>query len=659
MFPRHLTWREPMVEHPILWQPSQELIEQSRVFSFMALLSRRYNITFPDYQSLYHWSVNEKETFWSELWDFCTVIGTKGERILINGDDMENAVWFPDARLNFAENLLQRQDLEPALISKTENSAVTHTSWKTLYRQVAAVAAWLRTLGVKKGDRVAGYLPNIPEAVIAMLATTSLGAIWTSTSPDFGTESVMERFGQSEPTVLFAVDGYYYNGKTIDTTAKVKQISDKLRCLQQTVVIDMTGKGSGAGTISWSEVIQTENNGSISFEPCSFTDPLYILYSSGTTGKPKCITHKVGGTLLQHLKEHQLHCDIQPDDRIFFFTTCGWMMWNWLASVLASRATVLLYDGSPFYPDTYTLWNYAEDTRMTLFGTSPKYLDALKKNDAEPGERYNLDSIRTICSTGSVLAPDSFDYVYEKIKKDVQLSSFSGGTDIVSCFIQGSPLLPVYRGECQCRGLGMAVAVLDESGSEVVDRKGELVCTATFPSQPAFFWGDTTGKQYHNAYFGVTENIWHHGDYVKLTSHGTMIIYGRSDTTLNPGGVRIGTAEIYRYVEQLDEILESVVIGQEWEHDTRLVLFVVLRPDLTLSAELKERIRKILRENCTPRHVPGKIVQIKEIPRTKSGKIVELAVREVVHGRPVKNISALANPEALGYFSGIADLQND
>jgi len=646
-----------MVNETILWQPSRQMIEQSRVFSFMSKVSQKYNIHLSDFETLYNWSIREKELFWSELWEFCDVIGTKGSSILTNKSDMEKAVWFPEARLNFAENLLQPRGQKPALISKIENGAIRTISSDLLYQQVAAVAAWLRSIGVKKGDRVAGYLPNIPEAVVAMLATTSLGAVWTSTSPDFGTDSVIERFGQTEPIVLFGTDGYSYNGKTIETSEKLEQISKQLTFLKATVSIDMIGRNDSSFFTPWADIVVKKNDEKIMFEPCNFNDPLYVLYSSGTTGKPKCITHKVGGTLLQHLKEHQFHCDIRPGDRVFYFTTCGWMMWNWLASVLASRAAIILYDGSPFFPEMDTLWQYAEETGMTLFGTSPKYLDVLKKNNQEPGKRYDLGNMRTICSTGSVLSPESFDYVYEKIKKDVQLSSFSGGTDIVSCFIQGSPILPVYRGECQCRGLGMAVEVFDDSGQPVIDQKGELVCTATFPSQPAFFWGDKTGKQYHDAYFAVTKNTWHHGDYVKLTKHGGMIIYGRSDTTLNPGGVRIGTSEIYRYVEQLDDVLESIVIGQEWDNDTRLVLFVVLRPSVTLTSELEDRIKITLRKNCTPRHVPQKIIQVESIPRTKSGKIVELAVREVVHGRPVKNISALANPEALDQFTNISELQ--
>ena len=646
-----------MSNSDILWQPSEQLIKDARVSSFMAVISNKYNLDLVDYPSLYDWSVKNMETFWSELWDFCGVIGTKGKRALVNGDDMERAIWFPDATLNYAENLLVENDVGPAIISKLENGSIKELSYEELYLRVASVANWLRSVGVKKGDRVAGYLPNIPETVIAMLATTSIGAIWTSTSPDFGIESVLERFGQTKPVVMFAVNSYYYNGKTIDITEKIIQVSEQLECLEETVIVNLHDEPSSSNSLSWDDIAYKPDCTTIDFEPCSFNDPVYILYSSGTTGKPKCITHRVGGTLLQLLKEHQLHCDIRAGDRVFYFTTCGWMMWNWLATVLASKATLVLYDGSPFFPETDTLWQFAEEAEMTLFGTSAKYLDVLKKKNSEPGSRFDLSKVKTICSTGSVLVPESFDYVYEKIKKDVQLSSISGGTDIISCFIQGSPILPVYRGECQCRGLGMAVAVYDRSGNEVIDSKGELVCTAPFPSQPAFFWGDPTGEKYHNAYFAVTPNTWHHGDYVLLTDRDTMIIYGRSDTTLNPGGVRIGTAEIYRYVEQIDEILESLVIGQEWENDTRLILFVVLRPNISLDEALQQRIKQLLRLKCSPRHVPAKIVQVAEIPRTKSGKIVELAVREVVHGRPVKNKSALANPETLDLFKDISSLQ--
>lgn len=610
-----------------------------------------------DYGSLYRWSLEHKEMFWSAVWDFCGVIGEKGERVLVDGDNMEKARWFPDATLNFAENLLRPREDRIAVYSKIEDGSIDELKFGRLCEHVAGAATWLRSAGVRKGDRVAGYLPNIPEAITAMLAAASLGAVWTSTSPDFGAESVVERFGQTRPKILFAADGYFYNGKIIDIRSKVATISSALDSVERTVIVDATGSFSGAPGIPWEDVISTDSGGTIRFEPCNFNDPLYILYSSGTTGKPKCITHKVGGVLLQHMKEHQLHCDIRPRDRVFYFTTCGWMMWNWLVGALASNAAVVLYDGSPFHPDANVLWQYAEDVQMTLFGTSAKYLDALKKNAIEPDRHFDLRSLRTVCSTGSVLAPESFDYVYGSVKPDVCLASISGGTDIVSCFVLGCPILPVYRGECQCRGLGMAVEVFDPSGRSIIGEKGELVCTAAFPSMPAFFWGDETGRKYHDAYFAVYENTWHHGDFAMLTSSGGVVIYGRSDATLNPGGVRIGTAEIYRHVEQLDEVVESIVIGQEWKGDTRIVLFVVLRPSLSLTDDLVNEIRRTLRDKCSPRHVPAKIVQVAAVPRTKSGKIVELAVRETVHNRPVQNVGALANPEVLEYYANLPELQ--
>ena len=641
-----------------LWQPKQEHIEQTLLYRFMAETRGQSGTDIHDYAALYDWSISEKEAFWSLLWDFCGVIGEKGQRALVDGDDMEKAAWFPDARLNFAENLLRPERSGPAIISKIEAGPAAELSFTDLYDQVAALSTWLKSAGVVRGDRVAGYLPNIPETIVAMLATASCGAIWTSTSPDFGTESVQERFGQTSPKILFSTDGYFYNGKLIDIRAKTETVALTVSSIEQTVAVNLAGLAPSDDSVPWEEVITKEHSGTIDFAACGFRDPLYILYSSGTTGKPKCITHSIGGTLLQHLKEHQLHCDIRPDDRVFYFTTCGWMMWNWLASVLASRATAVLYDGSPFYPDPANLWSYAEEIRFSLFGTSAKYLDGLKKNGYEPGREFELEALRTICSTGSVLAPESFDYVYESIKNDVCLSSISGGTDIVSCFVLGCPILPVHRGECQCRGLGMAVEVFDANGRSVTDEKGELVCRAPFPSQPPFFWGDDSGEKYHNAYFATYENIWHHGDFVSLTPQGGVVIYGRSDATLNPAGVRIGTAEIYRYVEQLDEIVEAIIIGQQYQSDTRLVLFVVLRPGLSLSDELAGNIRKTLREKCSPRHVPEKILAVPEIPRTKSGKIVELAVRDVVHGQPVQNIGALANPETLHYFENLLELQD-
>ncbi len=645
-----------MNEAQPLWTPSQASIDAANMTRFIAQVNQRHDLSINDYDALYQWSIDQKETFWSELWDFCEIIGDKGERILIDGEDIEKAQWFPDATLNFAENLLRTNNDEIAIYFRAEDQVDYSLTYRELYDQVASVADWLKSNGLKPGDRVAAYLPNMPETVVAMLAATSLGAVWTSTSPDFGEDSVIDRFSQTEPRFLFTVDGYFYNGKRHDIGNKIKSICAQLPSVEQVIQINLAGFGTQVGAVDWSDIIASPV-AHIEFVACNFNDPLYVLYSSGTTGKPKCITHKVGGTLIQHLKEQMLHCDIHPGDRVFYFTTLGWMMWNWLVSALASKAALVLYDGSPFYPDGEVLWRYAEDIDLTIFGTSAKYIDAMKNGGLRPLDKFNLSGLRTIASTGSVLAPESFDYVYENIKQDVCLASVSGGTDIVSCFVMGCPLLPVYRGEIQCRGLGMAVEVFDDNGNPVQNQKGELVCTRTFPSQPVYFWADPNGEKYHNAYFARFDNVWHHGDYVMLTDHNGIIVYGRSDATLNPGGVRIGTAEIYRHVEQLDEVVESIVIGQQWEDDVRVVLFVVLQPGIDLDDALQDRIRRTVREKCTPRHVPAKIVQVSEIPRTKSGKIVELAVREVVHDRPVKNVHSLANPEALELYRNLPQLQ--
>ena len=645
-----------MTQHAPLWTPDPENFSSTCSGQFIAYINEHFNQEVSDYSSLYDWSVACRESFWQAVWDFTGVIGRRGKRTLLDGDNMEESIWFPDASLNFAENLLREKGEEVAIYFRVEDKVAYNLTWDDLHCQVAALAAWLKSVGLEKGDRVAGFLPNMPEAVIAMLATTSLGAIWTSTSPDFGTQSVVERFGQTEPKVLICSDGYFYNGKTIDVRKKVDTIKEKIGTIKQTLVVRLAGFDSLPG-LDWQEIQRDFNCDEITFEQVGFNHPLYILYSSGTTGKPKCIAHRTGGVLLQHVKELQLHSDVHRGDRVFYFTTCGWMMWNWLASSLACGASLVLYDGSPFHPGANVLWDYAEEVGATLFGTSAKYLDVLKKENYSPGKNHDLSMLRTLCSTGSVLVPESYDYVYANVKEDLCLSSISGGTDIVSCFVLGSPILPVYRGEIQCRGLGMAVDVFDEAGQPLVGEKGELVCCKSFPSQPAFFWGDTDGKKYHDAYFAKYKNIWHHGDFVKLMDHGGVTIYGRSDATLNPGGVRIGTAEIYRYVELLPEVQESVAIGQEWQGDIRIVLFVVLRDALPLSDALQASICKTVRDNCSPRHVPAKIVQVAGIPRTKSGKIVELAVRDVVHGNTVNNIGALANPEALENFKNLDELQ--
>ncbi|SDP30033.1 acetoacetate--CoA ligase [Desulforhopalus singaporensis] len=641
-----------------LWSPSEDRISKSLLSRFISHVNLVCDASVTDYTTLYQWSLNEKEQFWSAVWQFCGVKGDAGQRLLVNGADIEKAVWFPDAKLNFAENLLSRTDDEVAIYFRAEDRVSSTLSWKELGVQVASLAKWMKARGVKKKDVVAGYLPNIPESVVAMLAATSIGAIWTSTSPDFGVESVVERFSQTSPKILICADGYFYSGKTIDVREKIVAIKDKLPSLEQTVVVDLVGFERNVPGQRWEEILLHNRASEIEFVRVGFNDPVYILYSSGTTGKPKCIAHKVGGVVLQHFKELMLHSDVKPGDKVFYFTTCGWMMWNWLVSALGCRASIVLYDGSPFYPDADVLWDYAQEAGVTLFGTSAKYIDALKKNGLSPGKNHNLQTLKTLCSTGSVLVPESFGYVYEEIKKDLCLASISGGTDIVSCFVLGCPILPVYAGESQCRGLGMAVEVFDEDGNALVGEKGELVCRTTFPSQPACFWGDESGEKYHKAYFARYDNVWHHGDFVRLSTSGGVTIYGRSDATLNPAGVRIGTAEIYRCVEQLEKVQESLAIGQDWDNDVRVVLFVVLRPGVVLDRELEQAIRATVFKNCSPRHVPAKIVQVGELPRTKSGKIVELAVREVVHNRAVKNIGALANPEALRQFENIDRLQH-
>ena len=638
-----------------LWQPDQDRIQQSNLQQFMGEVNRFHGLQLHSYAQLYQWSVEKTTRFWPLVWQHCGVKGELGDIVAENRQDMQRTRWFPDSRLNFAENLLRRQDESPAIISRIEGSPSHTLSWRELADQVARLAQWLRSQGIGRGDVVAAYLPNIPETVVAMLATTSLGAIWTSTSPDFGEASVVERFGQTRPRVLFAVDGYRYNGKAIDIQAKVAGVVSQIDSIEQTVLIPLLGNSLQLGH-DWQQVLASQPDAVLRFEPMGFNDQLYILYSSGTTGKPKCIVHGIGGTLLQHLKEHQLHCDIKPGERVFYFTTCGWMMWNWLVSALASGATLVLYDGSPFYPDGNALWDLARDEQVSLFGTSAKYLDALHKQGYTPINTHDLPQLRLICSTGSVLSPEGFDYVYQGIKQDVQLSSISGGTDICSCFVIGNPLSPVYRGESQGRGLGLAVQVFNEAGQPVQGEKGELVCTKPFPAQPIYFWGDENGDKYHAAYFERFDNIWCHGDWIELTPSGGILFYGRSDATLNPGGVRIGTSEIYRYVEQLDEVEESIVIGQQWQQDERVVLFVKLKLGLKLDEPLRERIRQQIREHSTARHVPARILQVDAIPRTKSGKIVELAVREVVHNRPVNNTHALADPEVLNQYRNRPEL---
>ncbi len=645
------------IEAQPLWQPNPNTVGDTRMAMFMQAMGHGR------YADLWQWSIDQPETFWSRLWDFCGAVGDKGQTVLRDGDKMPGARWFPEARLNYAENLLQRREGE-ALVFWGEDQVKRRMSRAELYAEVVRFQRFLVDAGVGEGDRVAGYLPNLPETLIAMLATTALGAIWSSASPDFGVQGVLDRFGQIAPKVLVCVDGYWYNGKPVDCLPKNAEVVAQMPSLVKTVVVPYLASRPAlegiAGAVHWQDIALPAPGAEVSIQRVAFDHPLFIMYSSGTTGVPKCIVHCHGGALLQHLKEHQLHSDVRPGDRLFYFTTCGWMMWNWLVSGLACGATLLLYDGSPFADQGKVLFDLAQAEKMTHFGTSAKFIDAAAKMGLTPGKTHDLSALRAVFSTGSPLSPEGFDWVYREIKQDILLASISGGTDIISCFVLGNPVLPVYRGEIQCRGLGMAVDVFDDDGKPVRSEKGELVCTKPFPVMPVGFWNDPDGAKYRAAYFERFPNVWCHGDFSELTAHDGMIIYGRSDATLNPGGVRIGTAEIYRQVEKLPEILESLVIGQDWppgrNDDVRVVLFVKLQEGHTLDAGLIDRVKKQIRDNTTPRHVPARVVQVQDIPRTKSGKIVELAVRNVVHDRPVKNVEALANPEALAFFRSRQEL---
>ena len=653
-----------------LWQASREAIGNSNLNAYQRFIKGEHGVAFDNYQQLHQWSVDHTEDFWESIWQFSGVIASRRyNTVLEDKERFPGARWFPGAELNFAENLLRYAQHEDAaskiaIVARLENGERREISYADLYGEVEQLAAGLKAAGVTVGDRVAAFMPNVPEAIVAMLATTSLGAMWTSCSPDFGINGVMDRFGQIEPKILFACDGYHYNGKVIDSLPRVTAIAEQIDSIEQVIVVPVLNRttpgqldvnGIPNGRL-YLDVKVTENTPALEFAQLPFDFPLYIMYSSGTTGAPKCIVHSVGGTLLQHLKEHQLHTDVTPEDTLFYFTTCGWMMWNWLVSGLASGATLVLYDGSPFAPQPTSLIDMIDEENISIFGTSAKYIAALEKEGIVPRESHKLTHLKAILSTGSPLSHESFRYVYRDVKKDVCLSSISGGTDIISCFALGNPNLPVYEGELQCFGLGMAVAIWNDAGESVVEEKGELVCTKPFPSCPIAFWADEHGEKFHAAYFDTYPNIWAHGDYGEVTANGGIVIHGRSDAVLNPGGVRIGTAEIYRQVEKVEAVLDSICIGQQWGDDVRVVLFVVLREGLSLDDELIKTIRNTIRANTTPRHVPAKVIQVADIPRTISGKIVELAVRKIVHGDVVKNTDALANPEALAHFANLPEL---
>ena len=636
-----------MTEAP-LWRPNAARVQGAALTRFAA----QAGFAPPDYAALHAWSINEREAFWRAVWDFCGVIGAPGEGpALVAGERFPGSRWFPGARLNFAENLLRRRDDSVALVSVLETGARRELSHRQLAAATAALRQTLLDCGVGPGDRVAGWLPNVAETVVAMLATASLGAAWSSCSPDFGAEGALDRFGQIAPKVLIACDGYHYAGKTFDVRARARAVGDAVPSIAHLLWVSLLGREEDAVE----RALREHPRAPLAFTPRAFDDPLYILYSSGTTGKPKCIVHSVGGTLLQHLKEHRLHCDLGPDDTLFYFTTCGWMMWNWLASGLAAGCRLVLYDGAPFHPGASALVDLAAREAVSVFGVGARYLAALAQAGAAPAKTHPLPRLRTILSTGSPLSAEGFRYVYENFKADVALASICGGTDLISCFALGCPWLPVYAGEIQCKGLGMAVDVFDDAGAPLAAGKGELVCVRSFPSAPLGFWGDADGRKYHDAYFAKHDGVWAHGDFAEATPQGGLIVHGRSDATLNPGGVRIGTAEIYRQLEAMDEVVDAVAVDQRWDSDTRVVLFVVTRPDAPLDAALEQRIKQRIREGASPRHVPTVIVPVADVPRTLSGKVTELAVRDAIHGGTVRNTSALANPEALAAFHAWAE----
>ena len=644
----------------VLWRPSSKIKEESNLNQFIKNFVDEFkNQSDVKYEELWKWSIEKPEKFWDSIWDYSNVLGEKGEILLKDKDKMPGARFFPNAKLNYTENVLKNKNEPLAIISEREDGLKSKISTLELKDKVLKLAGWLKENGISKGDRVCAYMPNCPETIITMLATASLGAVFSSCSTDFGVAGVLDRFQQIEPKILVTVDGYLYNGKAIERHEEVHQIVQGLNTLQNVLILKYLNENHLKYSFSYKDFDSVYRSKPLeNFTKVNFNDPLYIVFSSGTTGAPKCIVHGVGGVLLQHAKEHKLHANIHKGDRVFYFSTCGWMMWNWLLGALFSEATIILYEGSPFYGGPNKLWDLAEKEKINLFGTSAKYIDAVRKSGYKPNKHNQLKFLKCLCSTGSPLSPESFDFINKFISSEMQIGSISGGTDILSCFVLNNPLDEVISGEIQCRGLGMAVDVFDEEGNSVTDTPGELVCTKPFPSMPIMFWNDPDGKKYQEAYFDYYPNVWRHGDWTKLTKRGTLVIFGRSDATLNPGGVRIGTAEIYKVVESFEEILESIVIGQKWEDDIRIVLFVKLKEKASLDEKLKTEIKNKLRQLVSPRHVPAKIISVADIPRTRSGKITELAVRDVIHGKKIKNIEALSNPEALDLFKDLSELNN-
>ena len=648
----------------LLWTPSRDNILQSNMYRFMEIVNERYDQNFSQYSELYQWSIENIPDFWALLWDFVQVKASRPyTQVADDLSRMPGTKWFDGARLNFAENLLRYRDDHTALLFKGEGLPVTRTSYADLYNEVARVSFSLKSAGVQPGDRVVGFIPNMPQAIVAMLATTSLGAVWSSCSPDFGIKGILDRFGQIKPKFLFTANGYWFKGKAMDSLERISGILKELPSIERVIVIPYTESNPAIdiipNAVHYRDFIGSGPVPEIEFCQLPFDHPLYIMYSSGTTGLPKCMVQSAGGILLHQLKEHVLHVDLKRHDVLFYFTTCGWMMWNWLAAGLASGATLVLYDGNPFHPNPGALWEMAQNEKITVFGTSAGYIAALQNSGTVPKAQYDLTSLRTLLSTGSPLSIEGFEFIYESVKNDLQVASISGGSDLNGCFALGNPLDPVYAGELQCRGLAMKVEAFDINGKSVINQQGELVCTAPFPSMPIYFWDDPDGKKYHSAYFDVYPNIWRHGDFIEINERGGVVIYGRSDATLNPGGVRIGTAEIYRQVEQLEEIEDSLVIGQDWKNDVRVVLFVKISAGHRLTEDLKQKIRQVIRANASPRHVPGKIIEVPAIPYTLNMKKVELAVKKVIQNEVVKNKDALSNPQVLDYFANLKELQED